>query len=63
MSDKFQYGGQAVIEGVMMRSPRFVAVACRKPDSTIVVQAEPVEKSIIGKFLWLSLQSLHPLPC
>jgi uncharacterized protein YqhQ len=54
MSDKFQYGGQAVIEGVMMRSPRFVAVACRKPDSTIVVQAEPVEKSIIGKFLWLN---------
>lgn len=54
MSDKFQYGGQAVIEGVMMRSPRFVAVACRKPDRTIVVQAEPVEKSIIGKFLWLN---------
>jgi uncharacterized protein YqhQ len=54
MSEKFQYGGQAVIEGVMMRSPRFVAVACRKPDSTIVVQAEPVEKSIIGKFLWLN---------
>ena len=25
-------GGQAVIEGVMMRSPHFIAVAVRKPD-------------------------------
>ena len=47
-------GGQAVIEGVMMRSPRFFAVACRKPDQTIVVKTEPVEKSIIGKLKWLN---------
>ena len=33
-------GGQAVIEGVMMRSPRAVAVACRKPDGKIVVKTE-----------------------
>jgi uncharacterized protein YqhQ len=49
-----QYGGQAVIEGVMMRSPRFFAVACRKPDGTIVVQRENVDKSIIGKLKWLN---------
>jgi uncharacterized protein YqhQ len=30
-------GGQAVIEGVMMRSPRFIAVAVRKPDRRIVI--------------------------
>ena len=28
-------GGQAVIEGVMMRSPHFIAVAVRKPDHKI----------------------------
>src|ERR1044071_9506285 len=54
MSEYLQYGGQAVIEGVMMRSPRFFAVACRKPDRTIIVQTEPVEKSIVGKLKWLT---------
>ena len=43
-----QYGGQAVIEGVMMRSPRYFAVACRKPDGTIVVQREEIDKTILG---------------
>src|SRR5229473_8282103 len=51
---RLQYGGQAVIEGVMMRSPRFFAVACRKPDKTIVVRTEPVEHSIVGKLKWLN---------
>jgi uncharacterized protein YqhQ len=54
MSEFLQYGGQAVIEGVMMRSPRYFAVACRKPDQTIVVQEEPVERSIIGRLKWLN---------
>jgi len=31
-------GGQAVIEGVMMRSPRSLAVAARRPDGTIVTR-------------------------
>lgn len=54
-NEKFlQYGGQAVIEGVMMRSPRYFAVACRKPDGGIVVQEEPVDRSIVGKFLWMN---------
>jgi len=34
------YGGQAVLEGVMMRSPRHMAVAVRKPDGQIVVHKE-----------------------
>jgi len=33
-------GGQAVIEGVMMRSPKSFAVAVRRPDDTIVVREE-----------------------
>ncbi|MCD6165394.1 DUF1385 domain-containing protein [bacterium] len=34
-------GGQAVIEGVMMRSPEAVAVAVRNPDGRIVVRRTP----------------------
>lgn len=49
-----QYGGQAVIEGVMMRSKHYFAVACRRPDGEIVVQREEVDKSIIGKLKWLN---------
>jgi uncharacterized protein YqhQ len=33
-------GGQAVLEGVMMKAPDAVAVAVRKPDNTIVVTRE-----------------------
>ncbi len=39
---KFYYGGQAVIEGVMMRGQREVAVAVRAPDGKIVVHREPL---------------------
>jgi uncharacterized protein YqhQ len=34
-------GGQAVIEGVMMRSPHFIAVAVRKQDRRILVRSLP----------------------
>ncbi|MEE8347525.1 MAG: DUF1385 domain-containing protein [Dehalococcoidia bacterium] len=34
------YGGQAVIEGVMIRGPHSVAVACRRPDGDIIVRRE-----------------------
>lgn len=45
--ERTQYGGQAVVEGVMMRSPRFFAVACRRlSDSKIVVELEPIEKHL-----------------
>jgi uncharacterized protein YqhQ len=33
-------GGQAVLEGVMMRSPHAVAVAVRRPDGTVVLKDE-----------------------
>jgi uncharacterized protein YqhQ len=36
------YGGQAVIEGVMMRSPRYASVAVRRPNGQIVVRTEPL---------------------
>ena len=35
-------GGQAVLEGVMMRGISTWAVAVRKPDGEIAVRSEPV---------------------
>src|SRR5579883_1323680 len=37
---KFYYGGQAVMEGVMMRGRLSAAVATRKPDGTISLYEE-----------------------
>ncbi len=36
----FSYGGQAVIEGVMMRGPKSWALAVRRPDGSIAVEKE-----------------------
>lgn len=52
--ERTQYGGQAVVEGVMMRSPRFFAVACRRLSTQeIVVALEPIEKHLRA-FQWLN---------
>lgn len=53
MGEKAHYGGQAVIEGVMMRSPRFFAVACRRANKEIIVQEESVQ-SVLKRFQWLN---------
>jgi len=39
---RIYYGGQAVIEGVMIRGPRTMAVACRRPEGDIVVHKQEV---------------------
>jgi len=50
--DKFEIGGQAVIEGVMMRSPNFITIAVRKANGEIVVKKDPyVSLSKKVKFL------------
>lgn len=54
MADKPQYGGQAVIEGVMMRGPKYYAVACRRANNEITVRQEPIEATILGKVKWLN---------
>ncbi len=46
MSDKILYGGQAVIEGVMMRGRRYVACAVRDPQGNIVSTSEPLSPAI-----------------
>jgi uncharacterized protein YqhQ len=37
-------GGQAVLEGVMMRSPHAWGIAVRKPSGEVVTHAEPLER-------------------
>ena len=37
-------GGQAVLEGVMMRSPHAWAIACRKPSGEVATMSEPLER-------------------
>jgi uncharacterized protein YqhQ len=44
-------GGQAVLEGVMMRSPQALAIAVRRPDGTVLLKDEP----------YTSLASRYPL--
>ncbi len=43
---KFYYGGQAVIEGVMMRGRQHMAVAVRAPSGEIVVHQEALDKGL-----------------
>lgn len=47
---KFNYGGQAVIEGVMMRGSRQVAVAVRNPEGEIVVHEQDINSSLYNGF-------------
>lgn len=42
VAEKINIGGQAVIEGVMMRAPRAMAIAVRRPDGEITVKKEEV---------------------
>ncbi len=51
-------GGQAVIEGVMMRTPSAYAIAVRKSDGTIVHTAEKLPKWS-DKYKWLNLPVLR----
>jgi len=52
------YGGQAVIEGVMMRGADRWAVAVRRPDDDIWLEAHPV-RQIAGRRRWLKLPMIR----
>ncbi len=45
-------GGQAVLEGVMMRSPHAWAIACRKPSGEVLTHSEPLER-LSEKHKWM----------
>src|SRR5246127_5565982 len=45
-------GGQAVLEGVMMRSPHAWGICIRKPDGSLATHSEPLEK-LSDKHKWM----------
>lgn len=68
-------GGQAVMEGVMMRAPHSYCVAVRKPDGTIVTEENPLPRvsekypafklpilrglGTLGHAMWLGMKALR----
>ncbi|HEY8669772.1 MAG TPA: DUF1385 domain-containing protein [Terriglobales bacterium] len=46
-------GGQAVLEGVMMRSPHAWAITCRKPSGELSTHSEPIER-LSEKHKWMA---------
>src|SRR5579862_7827099 len=53
-------GGQAVLEGVMMRAPHSYCVAVRKPTGEIVTEDMPVSR-MSEKYPWLKYPLLRGL--
>jgi uncharacterized protein YqhQ len=68
-------GGQAVMEGVMMRSPQSYCVAVRKPNGEIVTEESPLSRlsdrhpifklpvlrglGTLGQAMWLGMKALR----
>ncbi len=46
-------GGQAVLEGVMMRSPHAWAISCRRPSGELSTHSEPIER-LSEKHKWMA---------
>jgi uncharacterized protein YqhQ len=46
MEERLNYGGQAIIEGVMMRGRRRVVMAARAPDEEIRLRSEPLNAAL-----------------
>src|SRR5262245_18851770 len=54
---RFPYGGQAVLEGVMMRGLRQATVAVRSPKGEIVIKHEPL--NVQRRHMWETLPFLR----
>jgi len=52
---QFHYGGQAVMEGVMIRSRKYIVTALRKPDGSIKIDKQPLSNLYTGKLRNLPL--------
>ncbi|HEY3416271.1 MAG TPA: DUF1385 domain-containing protein [Armatimonadota bacterium] len=61
MADRSAYGGQAVIEGVMIRGKTRVATACRVKDGSIVVRHDDADP-MTQRAPWLRLAFLRGTP-
>ena len=53
--DKPTYGGQAVLEGVMIRGQTHMSVAVRRPDGSIARQCRPLSELFTGRLRKLPL--------
>jgi len=49
VANKFYYGGQAVIEGVMMRGQKAMVTAVRQPDGEVVIDTQPLPGISTGR--------------
>jgi len=50
MADKFSYGGQAVMEGVMMRGAKTIATVVRRPDGKLAKDIHPLHPIYTGRW-------------
>ncbi len=50
MKPQFHYGGQALIEGVMMRGQRHAAIAVRRPGGDIIVTTQALSSLYTGRW-------------
>src|SRR4029450_9727396 len=57
---RYTYGGQALIEGVLMRGRDAIAVALRHPDGRIVWATERIDSGVHGS-RWAKLPFLRGL--
>ncbi len=60
-ADRAAYGGQAVIEGVMIRGKTRVATACRLSDGSITVRHDDAD-SMLRRYKWLRWPVLRGTP-
>src|SRR2546426_8136115 len=58
IEERLLIGGQAVIEGVMMRSPRWTSVVVRTPDGAIAAFTEGRVSPLV-RYRWLRLPVLR----
>lgn len=61
MPSDFPYGGQAVINGVMIRGRGTMSIACRLGDGAIRTHSEPV-KPLAARSWWLRLPFIRGTP-
>ena len=47
---KTSIGGQALMEGIMMRGPKVTAMAVRNPDGEIVLEKVPTKKNELQRY-------------
>jgi len=60
---KTSIGGQALMEGIMMKGPKLTAISVRKPDGEIVLKTEDTKKNPVAKIpvlrgMWGFLDSM-----